>query len=81
MSTCEVFNQRAACSCGSGFIRRKFYSPDNPYSTPYSGEMVIECLTCAPNWVALREEVLVSKKGEERNSKMPTVFRPDWKFC
>ncbi len=81
MSTQEVFVQRAKCYCGTGIIEREFYSPDNPYSTAYTGNPTIKCPICALNWAAWSEDVLVPNKEAPHNPDLPPRFRPDWKFC
>lgn len=81
MSTLEIFNQRATCYCGAGLIEREFFSPDNPYSTPYTGIPEIKCPTCAANWRALSNDVFVASDGASSNVNQPMVFRPVWKFC
>jgi hypothetical protein len=81
MSTQEKFKQCAVCHCGAGYIERDFYLPDNPYSTAYVSDPVINCTLCASNWRVLSENVLVEATEDKRTQGTPSRFRPIWTIC
>jgi len=80
MSTHEVLCQRAACFCKQGHLEREMYSPDNPYSRPWTGEAKVQCLVCSQEWVFIYNDAMRRASNDKHSAGAPLVFRPEWKF-
>ena len=78
MSTHETFIQRADCFCGNGNVERELYSPDNPYSTCWTGEPKLNCLACSLSWVFRSDDVMVPDPSVDHELGAVLQHRLQW---